>query len=62
MKTILKPLSWKYYPNLSILTNGTYKDSQNKTVVVENNDKNPTNVPFKILKRTINVMNVKNWK
>ena len=62
MKTILKPLSWKYYPNPSILTNGTYKDSQNKTVVVENNDKNPTNVPFKILKRTINVMNVKNWK
>ena len=45
--------------NLSILTNATYKHSQNETVVVENYDKNSANVPFKISKRTINVKNVR---
>ena len=45
--------------NLSILTNATYKHSQNETVVVENYDKNPANVPFEIPKRTINVKNIR---
>ena len=45
--------------NLSILTNATYKHSQNETVVVENYDKNSANVPSEISKRTINVKNVK---
>ena len=45
--------------NLSILTNATYKHSQNETVVVENYDKNSANVPFEIPKRTINVKNAR---
>ena len=45
--------------NLSILTNATYKHSQNETVFVENYDKNSANVPFEIPKRTINVKNVR---
>ena len=36
--------------NLSILTNATYKHSQNKTVVAKNYDKSPSNVPFGIPK------------
>ena len=45
--------------NLSILMNATYKHSQNETVVVENSDKNPANVPFEIAKKTTNVKNVR---
>ena len=37
--------------NLSILMNATYKHSQNETVVVENSDKNPANVPLKSRKK-----------
>ena len=36
--------------NLSILTNGTYKHTQNETVAAENYDKNAPNVPFEIPK------------
>ena len=53
--TIIKTL----LENLSILTNATYKVSQNETVVVENYHKNSANVPFEISNRTINVKNVR---
>ena len=36
--------------NLSILTNDTYKHSQNEAVVIENYDKNSANVSFEIPK------------
>ena len=45
--------------NLSVLTNATYKHSQNETAAVEKYDKNPANVPLEIPKRTINVKNVR---
>ena len=48
--------------NLSILTNAKYTHSQNETVDVAINDKNPSNVPFEIPKKTINVKNVKKCK
>ena len=42
--------------NLSILTNATYKHSQNETIVVESYDKNSANVPFEIPKRIIKML------
>ena len=45
--TITKILS----ENLSILTNAKYTHSQNETVDVAINNKNPSNVPFEIQKK-----------
>ena len=49
----------------SILTNAANKHSLNETTVAENNDENPANVPFKILKRAISInplsVNLTKW-
>lgn len=56
--TITKILS----ENLSILTNAKYTHSQNETVDVAINDKNPITYLLKSKKKTINVKNIKKCK
>lgn len=52
--TITKILS----ENLSILTNAKYTHSQNETVDVAINDKNPSNVPFEIQKKKLSMLRI----